>query len=134
MTHDTYTGGHGPAWLDTGERLSAGEARRLACEAGTIPAVLGGESQVLDLGRTRRLHDKNQRLCLIITQKHCTAEGCDHPPGLCHVHHDIPWSEGGPTNTTHARLLCPRHHTRAHDPRYEMQRLPGNRVRFTLRR
>ena len=27
------------------------QARRLACEAGIIPAVLGGKSQVLDLGR-----------------------------------------------------------------------------------
>src|SRR4051812_33969996 len=41
------------ALLDTGERISAATARRLACEAGIIPAVLGGTSEVLDLGRTR---------------------------------------------------------------------------------
>ena len=39
------------AHLDTGETISPGAARRLACEARIIPAVLGGKSQVLDLGR-----------------------------------------------------------------------------------
>lgn len=37
------------------ELLSATAVRRLACDADIIPAVLGGEGEVLDLGRTRRL-------------------------------------------------------------------------------
>src|SRR6478752_3533287 len=44
--------------LDTGERISPALARRLACEAGMIPAVLGGRSEVLDLGRAKRLFTK----------------------------------------------------------------------------
>ena len=36
------------------EPLSAGAARRIACDAGLIPAVLGGPSEVLDWGRARR--------------------------------------------------------------------------------
>jgi hypothetical protein len=39
----------------TGGRISASEARRLACSAGIIPMVLGGQGQVLDVGRKRRL-------------------------------------------------------------------------------
>jgi hypothetical protein len=35
----------GSARLDTGVRTSAGEARRLACNAGLVPAVLGGASE-----------------------------------------------------------------------------------------
>ena len=31
------------------------------------------------------------------------------------------------------RLLCPRHHTRAHDPTYEMAKLPDGKVRFHRR-
>jgi Domain of unknown function (DUF222) len=38
-----------------GEPLSATEIRRLACEAHIIPVVLGGNGEILDLGRTRRL-------------------------------------------------------------------------------
>ena len=40
-----------PATLDTGHLITAGQARRLACEAGLIPVVLGSRSQVLDVGR-----------------------------------------------------------------------------------
>ena len=39
----TLLGGLAAASLDTGTRISAGQARRLACEAGIIPAVLGGK-------------------------------------------------------------------------------------------
>ena len=46
------------AQLDTGHRISPGLARKLACEAGIIPAVLGSKSQVLDLGRNDRFHTK----------------------------------------------------------------------------
>src|SRR6478735_570833 len=63
--------------LDTGERISPALARRLACEAGIIPVVLGGNSQPLDLGRRRRLHTEAQRLAILVRDKGCRAEGCD---------------------------------------------------------
>ncbi len=40
-----------PALLDTGDPITADQARKLACEAGIIPIVLGGKSEILDLGR-----------------------------------------------------------------------------------
>ena len=132
MTLDALLGGLKAARLDTGESISAGQARRLACEAGIIPAVLGGKSQVLDLGRTRRFHTGAQRIAKTLEQGGCTAEGCDWPPGLCHLHHPIPWSRGGGTNND-GLLLCPRHHARAHDPTYTTTHLPGGKVAFTRR-
>lgn len=133
MTHHTLLGGLAAASLDTGTRISAGEARRLACEAGIIPAVLGGTSQVLDLGRTRRFHTPTQRLALALRDHGCTAEGCDLPPSACHAHHDTPWSHGGHTNLDDARLLCHRHHRVIHDPRYDTTHLPDGTVRFHRR-
>ncbi|HYF71957.1 MAG TPA: DUF222 domain-containing protein, partial [Nocardioides sp.] len=117
---ETLQGGLKPGVLDTGAVISAGEARRMACEAGILPLVLGGDSVVLDAGRTRRFHSKTQRIAIAQRDKHCTADGCDWPPGLCHTHHDPSWASGGTTDIDHARLLCPRHHARAHDPNYEM--------------
>ena len=93
MTVETLMGGLKAAQLDTGHRISPGLARRLACRAGIIPAVLGAKSQVLDLGRKRRFHTEPQRIALAIEQGGCTAEGCDWPPGMCHAHHDQPWSD-----------------------------------------
>jgi hypothetical protein len=42
----------GIATLDTGDRITAEQARRLACDAQIIPAVLGGDGAILDLGHT----------------------------------------------------------------------------------
>ncbi len=129
----TLLGGDRAASLDTGERLSAGLARRWACEAWIIPAVLGGASQVLDLGRRRRFHSESQRIALALEQGGCTADGCDWPPGMCHAHHEDPWGGGGGTSLRRGRLLCPRHHARAHDPAFTMTKLPGGKVAFHRR-
>ena len=133
MSLATLTGGLEAASLDTGTRISARQARRLACEAGIIPAVLGGRSEVLDLGRTRRFHTKAQRIALALRDQGCTADGCDLPPAACHAHHGIRWSDGGPTNIDDGRLLCHRHHRVIHDPRYETTHLPGGKVAFHRR-
>ncbi|HYF74278.1 MAG TPA: DUF222 domain-containing protein [Nocardioides sp.] len=130
---ETLQGGLKPGTLDTGAMISPGQARRMACEAGILPAVLGGKSEILDLGRTRRFHTKAQRIAIAHRDKHCTAKGCDWPPGMCQTHHDPSWAHGGTTDIEHARLLCPHHHARAHDPNYTMTKLPGGRVAFTRR-
>jgi hypothetical protein len=88
---------------------------------------------VLDVGRKTRFHTTPMRVALNIRDQGCTAEGCDWPPGLCHAHHDRPWSRGGDTNVKHGRLLCPKHHARAHDPGFTTTPYPGGKVAFTRR-
>ncbi|HEX5561334.1 MAG TPA: HNH endonuclease signature motif containing protein, partial [Nocardioidaceae bacterium] len=117
-----------------GERISAGAARRLACEAGVIPAVyrrlVDGRSVVLDMGRKRRYYTEIQRIALDIEQGGCTTEGCDRPAASCDAHHDLQWSHGGPTDLPNGRLLCPFHHHKAHTTGYRMEHLPNGKVRF----
>ncbi len=125
--------GVGHATLDDGTIISVGEARRLACEAGLIPAVFDGPSEVLDVGRGQRFYTHGQRVYLDLRDGGCTAVGCDWPASMCHAHHDTPWSEGGTTDVEHGRLLCPRHHARAHDPGYEMRIGADNQVTFHRR-
>ncbi|WP_205472680.1 HNH endonuclease signature motif containing protein [Nocardioides sp. SYSU D00038] len=119
--------------LDTGTRISPGAARRLACEAGLIPAVLDGQSQVLDLGRTRRLFTTPQRIALGIQQKTCRSEGCDRPASTCEAHHKTRWTDGGNTDLRDGVLLCPSHHQCAHDPTYTTTYLPTGKVQFHRR-
>ncbi len=123
----------GVAVLDTGTRISAGEARRLACAHRVVPAVLGGASVPLDLGRSRRLHTKAQRLALAQRDGGCTAVGCDRPPALCHAHHDLAWSTGGATSVENGRLLCGHHHRRVHDPAYHHRIRPDGKVELHRR-
>jgi hypothetical protein len=118
--------------LDTGEKISPALARRLACEAGVIPVVLGGRSQPLDLGRRRRLFADHQRLALQLRDAGCRAEGCDRTTGL-HTHHQRRWTDGGPTDLTNAVSLCHWHHNRAHDTSYRTTYHPNGKIRFHRR-
>ena len=120
--------------------VSAGHVRRLACTSGIVPAVLGGASEVLDLGRTRRLFAPAQRKALALRQPTCRAEGCSIPAPWCEAHHaGDPWSQRGRTDLAEGRLLCSFHHHLAHDPRYDLTCLPSperhldGRVRFHRR-
>lgn len=101
--------------LDTGQRISPGEARRLACAAGIIPAVLGTRSEVLDLGRRTRLFTPAQKTAIAVRDGGtCTHPGCDQTTGFTDVHHDLEWSQGGTTDLANGRLLCRRHHREHH--------------------
>src|SRR5204862_2459457 len=62
------------------EPLSAGAARRIACDAAIVPAVLGGPSEVLDQGHERRTATPAQRRALALRDRGCTHPGCDRPP------------------------------------------------------
>lgn len=116
-------------------RISASQARRLACTAMIIPAVLGGQSEILDMGRARRLFTPAQRKAMAVRDKQCRADGCTVPAAWCEAHHlENPWSRGGLTNLKDGRLLCPWHHQRAHDDRYLVDEMPNGDVRFSRRR
>jgi hypothetical protein len=133
MTLEQLLTEHATALLDDGSRMTAGQARRLACEAGIIPAVLRTSSQPLDLGRTARLYSKAQRIALGLRDGGCTAKGCETSASGCHAHHDDPWSRVGLTDLANGRLLCPRHHRLAHDSRYAMTVHADNKVTFARR-
>ena len=132
MTLENLLGdSHTPAVLDTGDPISPSLARKLACQAGIIPVVLGGDSEILDVGRESRFHLKYQRIAIRVRDQHCTTLGCEWPAAMCHVHHNIPWSRGGKTSVKDGRLLCPRHHSYAHSPKYQMKTIPNGRVVFS---
>jgi hypothetical protein len=132
MPLETLLGGLKAAKLDTGETISPGAARRLACQAGIIPAVLGGTSQVLDLGRKSRFYTEAQRIAKTIEVGGCQIDGCQEPPGRTHLHHPTRWADGGETNRD-GIMLCWPHHTRAHDTRYTMRQLPHRKYEFHRR-
>lgn len=130
----TLIGGIKAASLDTGSRISAGEARRIACRAGIIPFVLGGPSVVLDAGRKRRFHSETQRIAMGVRDGGCTAVGCDAPPAFCHAHHDeTPWARNGGTSVEKGRLLCPKHHRLIHGAAVQHSLDKHGKVKFSRR-
>jgi len=136
IDHDTLLAdltAAGIAQTTTGEKITAGQARRLACQAGLRAAVLGTNSEVLDLGRESRLFSPAQRLAMEIRDQTCTEAACTMPAAFCEAHHPQPWSEGGQTNLDDGTLLCPFHHQRAHDPRWNVNYHPNGTTSFTRR-
>jgi hypothetical protein len=116
MSVDALTTGLGIAEIDGIDgTISAGTARRMAGEAGIIPAVLGGPSEVLDFGKTRRLFSTAQKLAFGERDGGCAFGGCQAPPSYTEAHHIIWWSDVENTDLDNGILLCGFHHHRIHD-------------------
>ncbi|HEY9476795.1 MAG TPA: HNH endonuclease, partial [Microbacteriaceae bacterium] len=112
---NTLVDGVGHGMIDgLTQPISAGTIRKLAASAGIIPAVLGGDSLPLDLGRTARLFTPGQRIALGERDGGCACCGLDLP--YTQAHHINWWNrDTGPTNLSNGVLLCPPCHTRMHN-------------------
>jgi hypothetical protein len=84
------SGGLGAATLEDGTPISPAVARRIACDAQIIPAVLGSRGEPLDVGRSRRLFTGPLRRALVLRDGGCAFPGCDRPPRWCEAHHIVP--------------------------------------------
>jgi hypothetical protein len=111
----------GTGTFDDGSHLSPAAARRLACDAGIIPAVLGTASQTLDLGRQTRLATGPLRRALVLRDRGCAFPGCDRPPRWTDAHHIVHWSDGGPTDLGNLALLCGHHHRLIHHSEWQIR-------------
>ncbi len=111
---DLREGTDGAGVTATGQVLAPSVVRRMACDAGIVPAVLGSEGEVLDLGRSVRFFTPGQRRLLWMRDQGCTYPGCTMPPQWCDAHHVAWWSRGGGSDIDNAALLCERHHIKVH--------------------
>lgn len=113
ITHDRLldwndsAGGHE---IGNHHRLTPGELRRLACDADLLPVILGGDSEILDVGVLQRLVTPAIRAALTIRDRGCIFPGCDKLPVDCEAHHINPWQNGGATALANLVLLCKHHH------------------------
>jgi len=96
--------------LATGAKITAGELRRLCCDADLMPVVLGSSSEILDVGRTQRLVTPAIRKALTLRDGGCIFPGCNAFDTRCEAHHLTPWWDGGATALHNLVLLCPFHH------------------------
>lgn len=106
--------------LDTGEQLTPEAVRRLACDAGIIPAILDAHSIPLDVGRERRLISGALRRALVLRDKGCAFPGCERPPRWCHGHHINHWIDGSKTSLGNSVLICGFHHRLIHEADWQI--------------
>ncbi len=121
LTHQQLLDGLGTAAVSGGGNLPAGAARRMACDADLIPAVYGGNSELLDYGRAMRTVSAGLRRVLNTRDGGCIFTGCDRTPAACEAHHRKPWQEQrGPTKDKNLDLLCIFHHHLVHEGGWRM--------------
>lgn len=149
---DALLSGVGEATIDGLDRpISAVAARRLAVDAEFVPAVLGGEALPLDLGRSRRLFSRAQRLALGERDGGCAS--CGRNIAYVEAHHIDWWHRHrGPSDLDNGVLLCSHCHHQVHregwriradrrevwfvpPPHLDPEQRPrlGGRARFELR-
>lgn len=121
MTREELVAGLGVGEVDgVAQPVSASALRLAAADAEVIPAVLGGESEVLDWGRARRLFSPAQRLALVERDGGCSW--CHAPPSWCEAHHIRWWErDAGPTDLSNGVLLCTRCHHRVHRDGWDIE-------------
>ncbi len=117
VAYDTLVGTDpgGLCEMGDGTIISPAAAQRLACDANVCRLITGPDSEILDLGRTRRTVSPAQWKALRIRDRHCRFHGCRRPSSWTDAHHLRPWARGGLTDQSNLVLLCRRHHTLIHE-------------------
>ncbi|WP_341257662.1 HNH endonuclease signature motif containing protein [Gordonia malaquae] len=100
----------GVAVTATGTRLPVTDLVDIAADATPWLEVFEGQSsQILHLGRGKRLASLAQRLALFGRDRGCTAPGCTTPWSRTQAHHMPDWQDGGPTDINHLGGACGGH-------------------------
>jgi hypothetical protein len=103
-------------------------ARRIACDAGILPAVLGADGEILDLGRSQRLFSKAQRRAAALRDGGCVFPDCQAHLERCQLHHLDFWEHGGRSDLHNSAYLCAFHHWLVHNSRWAITRDGQGRI------
>jgi len=118
LLHGAHAGG--VSYLSSGSHVPVSHVRRLCCQARILPMVLDGDGRPLDVGRARRLANREQRRALRKLHRTCAFPDCHVAFDDCDVHHVSPFELGGSTDLANLAPLCTRHHHLVHEGGWRM--------------
>ena len=116
------------AELEFGLPISARLVERLACDATVTRVLLGADSAVIDVGRSRRVVPGATRRALNVRDRGCRWPGCERPASWSAAHHLVHWCRGGRTDLGNLVLLCHRHHWMVHEGGWQLLRDDAGRI------
>ena len=102
--------------------VSSKTIERLACDSSIARVLLNSESQVIDVGRSKRVVSEPGRRALAARDGHCRWPDCERPPSRSAAHHVVHWIHGGTTDLDNLILLCHRHHWMVHEGNWQIVR------------
>jgi hypothetical protein len=111
-----------------GNPLPPQTVRRLCCDAEILPIVLGGNGEVLDVGREQRLATQAQRRALRAMYRTCAYPGCQVGFDACRIHHVTWWDDLGPTALENLLPLCSVHHHLVHEGGWSLSLQPDRTI------
>jgi hypothetical protein len=94
--------------------------RRMACTAQLTPIIVGANGTHLELGRTTRLANRDQRRALRALYRGCAIPGCCVAWDHVVIHHLQFYRNGGTTNIDNLLPLCSKHHRLAHEGGWQL--------------
>ena len=100
--------------------ISAKAVERLACDCSVTRILLGSDSMVIDVGRSKRVITSAQSKGLKVRDKGCRFPGCDRDATYTSGHHIVHWIKGGSTDLPNLVLLCHRHHWMVHEGNWQL--------------
>src|SRR5580704_7410827 len=116
------TAGAPAAEMEHSLPVSSKTIERLACDSSIARVLLNSESQVIDVGRSKRVVSEPGRRALTARDGHCRWTECDRPASRSAAHHVVHWIHGGPTDLDNLILLCHRHHRMVHEGGWQIVR------------
>ena len=108
--------------------ISAASVERLACDCNVTRILLGADSAVIDVGRSRRVTPPATRRALNVRDRGCRWPGCDRPASWSSGHHLVHWIRGGGTDLANLVLLCYRHHWMVHEGKWQVVKTDKGQV------
>lgn len=114
--------------LQDGPALDEAQVAQVACGGAIRRVGRSSDGAVLRMGRKRR---PSAALIRAITLRDgcCRHPGC-HRARYLHLHHVLPWSEGGETDPDNLILLCGEHHRRLHRGEFAVEIVGEQIFRF----
>jgi hypothetical protein len=97
-----------------GTTLTADELGCRICDPVISILKFAGNNAVLNLQRTQRLANREQRRALAARDGGCIFPGCDCPVSWTDKHHVNDWNNGGLTDLRNFACLCRFHHGVTH--------------------
>ncbi|MGV8966464.1 MAG: DUF222 domain-containing protein [Cellulomonas sp.] len=123
-----------PAVYEDGHPVSRAALAKHLCDAEVSRFVFSADSQLLNVGRSKRTFTGQLRRAIIARDKHCQYPRCTAPPPLCEGHHCQHWfRDHGKTDAREGVLLCWHHHEHVHDHGIQIAWKPGGGWQFTDR-
>jgi hypothetical protein len=117
---------------EDGIPLPVSTVRRMCCDAEVLPAVLGGDGEVLDAGRSKRTANRQQRRALRAMHRTCGHRDCAVAFSACRIHHiRWWWKHRGLTDIDNLLPLCEKHHHLVHEGGWTLTMTPDRTTTWT---